>query len=130
MKRLCRDLACVLGVLGFAILPGCIEPAYFPVVAVPVVTGLLVQTNERAPAKSTGATAPTTSTPPTPTGLPIACPPPLGTAEQVDCTDFRCRDEAQDFFNALINAGLGDCHDLDLDGNGRVCIILPECPNR
>jgi hypothetical protein len=129
MKRLCRDLAFLSTLLAFAMLPGCFDPAYLPVVAVPVVTGLLVQTNERTKAPTSNVT-PTPTTPPAPTSPPLACPPPLGTATMVTCSDFRCRDEAQDFFNALINAGLGDCHDLDLDGNGQVCLILPECPNR
>ena len=39
-----------------------------------------------------------------------------------DCKDFKTHDEAQNFF---IDAGLGDPHKLDGDGDGQACESLP-----
>jgi endonuclease YncB( thermonuclease family) len=41
-----------------------------------------------------------------------------------DCSDFNTQSAAQTFFN---NAGAGDPHGLDADGDGRACDSLP-CP--
>ena len=39
-----------------------------------------------------------------------------------DCSDFSTHAEAQDFFE---NAGYGDPHGLDRDGDGQACETLP-----
>ena len=66
--------------------------------------------------------APATYTTRTGRVLLIACRP---TQSDVDCSEpglFACQQDAQDYLNALIAAGLGDCHELDgPPSNGLAC---------
>lgn len=52
----------------------------------------------------------------------LAAPP--ASAQDRDCSDFSSQSEAQDFYQ---QAGPGDPHGLDADGDGRACDSLP-CP--
>jgi hypothetical protein len=130
MRRLDRDVPKVLVLAMAVMVAGCLDNPVVPVVSVPLGAFLYVQARASDPPRpprnssTTSGTTGNTTTTIGVAGTGFVCPPAV---DDRNCADFRCQQEAQLFFDAVMNNTGRDCHDLDGDvpPNLRACETPP-----